>query len=162
MKRFLTALALFACTSFSAFAQDQDVGFGGGHDRSAPVEVAADSLEVNQETGRAELKGNVLIVQDILRLTANLVEIEYTETDGRRQIDKLIAQGDVLIVAGPDAAEGQYAIYELNSAEIELTGNVLLTQGASAISAGRMVVNVADGTATMDGRVRTVLQQGGN
>ncbi|MDB4112284.1 lipopolysaccharide transport periplasmic protein LptA, partial [Yoonia sp.] len=43
-----------------------------------------------------------------------------------------------------------------------LTGEVLLTQGASAISAGRMVINVTDGTALMDGRVRTILQQGDN
>jgi lipopolysaccharide export system protein LptA len=41
-----------------------------------------------------------------------------------------------------------------------LTGDVLLTQGASALSANQMTVNVNTGTAQMSGRVRTVFQQG--
>jgi len=137
------------------------VGFGGGHDRSAPVEVAADSLEVDQATGRAVLQGNVLIVQDTLRLTATTVEIDYTEVEGNRQINRLLAQGDVLIVAGPDAAEGQRAIYTLGTAEIEMTGNVLLTQGESALSGERLVVNLETGTGRVMGRVRTTFGVGG-
>ena len=161
MARSLYGFLLLVCMSLPSFAQDQAVGFGGGHDRTAPVEVTADNLEVDQQTGRAELKGNVLIIQDILRLTADLVEIEYTETDGGRQIDRLIAEGDVLIVAGPDAAEGQKAIYQLGNAEIEMTGNVLLTQGENALAGERLIVNLVTGAGTVSGRVRTTFSAGG-
>jgi lipopolysaccharide export system protein LptA len=37
---------------------------------------------------------------------------------------------------------------------------VLLTQGPSAISADRMVVDLDAGTAQLDGNVRTILQRG--
>ena len=41
------------------------------------------------------------------------------------------------------------------------SGNVLLAQGQSALSADKMSVRLADGTAQMSGRVRTTLQTGG-
>ena len=44
-----------------------------------------------------------------------------------------------------------------------MTGNVLLTQGANALSSNNMTVNLTTGTAQMNGRVRTILQNdGGN
>ena len=41
-----------------------------------------------------------------------------------------------------------------------MTGDVLLTQGASALTSERMVVNLTTGTAQMAGRVKTILQTG--
>ena len=65
-------------------------------------------------------------------------------------------------VTADEAAEAQQATYEVSTGILVLTGEVLLTQGASAISAAQMTINVTDGTASMEGRVRTVLQQGDN
>lgn len=154
------ALAVFSLAlPFTAHAQDAAVGFGGGgHNANAQVEVAADSLSVNQATGQAKLEGNVLIVQDALRLSANNVEVDYATTDGQRRIERLVATGDVVIVAGEDAAEGQSAIYTLGSNEIVMTGNVLLTQGGNALAGDRLVVNLETGAGTVSGRVRTTLQ----
>ena len=73
-----------------------------------------------------------------------------------------LASGGVTFVTETEAAEAQSASYDITTGMLTLEGDVLLTQGASAISAGRMLINVTTGTATMDGRVRTVLQQGGN
>ena len=61
-----------------------------------------------------------------------------------------------------EAAEAEQADYDIAAGLLVLTGNVLLTQGPSAISANQMTINVTDGTASMEGRVRTVLQQGEN
>lgn len=147
--------------AFPAVAQNTSVGFGGGnHNSRAPVEVAADSLQVDQESGHAVLEGNVLIIQDTLRLTAQKVEIDYTQDEGNRQVHRLLADGDVLIVAGTDAAEGQTAVYELGSGQIIMTGNVLLTQGQDALSGQRLVVNLNTGAGTVSGRVRTVFGSG--
>ena len=59
---------------------------------------------------------------------------------------------------GTDAAEGQSAAYEVVTSLMTLTGDVLVTQGATAISGDRMVVNMATGDGTVEGRVRTILQ----
>ena len=152
---FVTSLALAS----TAWAQSANVGFGGGgHDRSAAVEVAADSLQVNQETGQATLIGNVVVVQGPLRLSAQEVYVDYSEASGKRSISRLRARGDVIIVSGPDVAEGQEAIYTLGSGEVVMTGNVMLLQGNNALTGERLVVDLNTGKGQVSGRVRTTLQ----
>ncbi|MGJ8621885.1 MAG: lipopolysaccharide transport periplasmic protein LptA [Yoonia sp.] len=129
-------------------------------DTSAAIEVTADSLNVDQDTNTAVFSGEVLIIQGDLRLTAEQVTVVYGEDT--TEIAKLLATGGVTFVTATEAAEAQEADYDITTGLLTLTGSVLLTQGPSAISAERMQINVSDGTATMDGRVRTVLQQGNN
>lgn len=129
-------------------------------DTSAAIEVTADSLSVDQSTSTAVFSGNVIIAQGDLRLTAGRVEVVYGSDTS--QIARLIASDGVTFVTADEAAEAQQADYDVTTGLMTLSGEVLLTQGASAISAESMVINVTDGTATMQGRVRTVLQQGEN
>lgn len=154
--------SLLVCLTFLAapvLAQQAQVGFGGGnHDSSAPVEVAADNLEVDQATGRAVLTGNVVIAQDDLRLSANRVVVDYATVNGDRRIERVNAVGNVIIVAGPDAAEGQEAVYTLGSSDILLTGDVIVTQGESTLAGDRLAVNLNSGAGVVTGRVRTTLQ----
>ena len=155
---FLRALA-FVFLALPASAQTADIGFGQGNfDSSAPVEVAADNLEVDQATGRATLTGNVVIAQGDLRLSARLVTVDYATTAGDRSIQRLNASGDVLIVAGEDAAEGQDAVYTLGSSDILLTGNVVVTQAGNTLAGDRLAINLNSGAGTVTGRVRTTLQ----
>jgi len=154
----LRALA-FLFLALPAFAQTSGIGFGSGNfDGSAPVEVAADNLEIDQATGRAVLTGNVAIAQGDLRLSAARVTVEYAQTDGTRSIERLNASGDVLIVAGDDAAEGQEAVYTLGSSDILLAGDVVVTQGGNTLAGDRLTVNIKSGSGVVTGRVRTTLQ----
>ncbi len=161
MLRYIAFCAsFFIVTTGFAFAQT-NVDLGGiTVDQTAAIEVTADSLSVDQETGQAVFEGNVLIIQGGLRLTAGRVEVIYGTVTS--EIARLIASGGITFVTSQEAAEATQANYDVATGELVLTGDVLLTQGASAISAGQMTINVTDGTATMDGRVRTVLQQGNN
>lgn len=155
----LCASLLVAATGFASAQTNVDLG-GIEVDTSAAIEVTADSLTVDQESGSAVFDGNVIIAQGDLRLTADQVTVIYgTDTS---EIARLIASGGVTFVTAEEAAEAQNADYDINSGLLVLTGDVLLTQGPSAISAGQMTINVTDGTASMEGRVRTVLQQGDN
>jgi lipopolysaccharide export system protein LptA len=153
-----TAFVVAMLLAAPAFAQT-NINLGGIRaDSSAPVEVAADSLIVDQDTSTAVFSGNVVIGQGDLRLSAGSVRVIYDEATG--DITKLNASGGVTFVTATEAAEAQTAVYDLTSGTIVLTGDVLLTQGASALSANQMTVNVNTGTAQMSGRVRTVFQQG--
>jgi lipopolysaccharide export system protein LptA len=64
----------------------------------------------------------------------------------------------VTLVSGPDAAEAERADYNVDDGEVVMQGNVLLTQGNSALTSERMTVDLEGGTAQMDGRVRTILR----
>ena len=83
--------------------------------------------------------------------------MQYADSD-RSQIDNLEASGNVTLVNGPDAAEAQQAIYDVETGNITLIGDVLLSQGENILSGDEMTVNLADGTAQVSGRVRSVLQ----
>lgn len=154
----LVLAALLGLLPMSALAQ-AEVALGGlSVDRAAPVEVTADSLSVDQVSRRALFQGNVVIGQGELRVSAAQVEVIYAEATG--DIARLLASGGVTFVTATEQAEATDADYDLTTGQLTLTGNVLLTQGANAIAADRMVVNLTDGTARMEGRVRTVFGQG--
>jgi len=156
----LRLFAIAACFASPALAQT-NINLGGVRaDTSAPVEVAADNLNVDQDTGTAVFSGNVLIGQGDLRLSATTVEVIYDDASG--DISRLNASGGVTFVTATEAAEAASAIYNIAAGTLTLSGEVLLTQGSSAISAGQMVINLTTGSAQMSGRVRTTLQQGSN
>lgn len=135
------------------------IGFGGeAHDGNQPVEVTADALSVNRETGSAVFSGNVLIIQGDLRMAAGEVEVIYAETDSGTDIERVLATGGVLVTRGDDAAEGQEAEYLVQDASLTLDGGVLVTQGPTAIAGDRMVIDLETGSGTVSGRVRTTLQ----
>lgn len=160
VRLFALCTALLTLIAGAGSAQTSiDLG-GLAVDTGAAVEVTADTLAVDQDTGIAVFEGEVLITQGELRLSAARVEVIYGSESS--QIARLIASGDVTFATAQDAAEADTADYDIASGLLTLAGDVLVTQGASAISAETMVINVTDGTATMQGRVRTVLQQGDN
>ncbi|MEM5476610.1 lipopolysaccharide transport periplasmic protein LptA [Pacificibacter sp. AS14] len=144
----------------SAFAQGAQIAFGGlKHDSSQPVEITSDQLSVDQSTGKAIFSGDVLIGQGSLRLTATTVEVIY-DTKDTSQISQLVATGGVTFVNGGEAIEAKQAVYDIKSASVTLTGDVILTQGQNALSGQRMVVDLATGTGQIEGRVKTILQPG--
>lgn len=145
-----------------ALAQGAEVAFGGlKADTSLPVEVTADGLSVNQTDGTAVFTGKVLVTQGAMKLAADRVEVVYGAED-RSRIERLHASGQVTLVSGKDAAEAADAVYTIDSGAVEMTGNVLLTQGANTITGQKLVVDLSTGTGRMEGRVKTVLQPGGN
>lgn len=154
-------LFLFALALGIAPAEAQNVAFGAMRaDVTAPVEVAADSLTVNQADGSAVFTGHVVIGQGDMRLSADKVTVEYA-SGGQNRIRSLHAVGDVVLVSGADAAEAAEAVYEVESGIVTLTGDVVLTQGSNVLTGNRMVVDLASGAARVDGRVRSILQPQG-
>lgn len=140
-------------------AQGTETAFGAdGADPDAPVEVTADSLSVDQETGIAVFTGAVTISQDTMRLSASEVRVVYTS--GGDRIERLEATGGVTLVSGDDAAEAERADYEVEAGRIRMSGEVLLTRGQTIVAAERMNVDLDTGRAELSGRVRTVLQPG--
>ena len=161
MTFFKTALVCIAVlVTAPAFAQT-NINLGAVNaDPNAPVEITADNLSIDQASGSAVFQGNVVLGQGGLRLSAGRVEVIYNDASG--DISRLSATGGVTFVTETEAAEATSAEYNLDAGTLVMSGNVLLTQGASAISSDTMRINLSTGAAQMEGRVRTIFNQGNN
>lgn len=143
----VTAIALMA-TGHGERALAQSLV---NHNSNAPVDVAADTIELQSRADRVIISGNVNIDQAGLRLSAARVTVAYSDTN-RIQINRIDATGGVTVVKGSDRATGSSAIYDLDRRLITMIGNVRLNQGANTLQGGRMVIDLSTGRATVDGR----------
>ena len=142
-------------------AQGTTLAFGGlQHDASLPVEVAADSLQVDQNDGTAVFTGNVLVSQGEMRLASETLRVEYASDGENGEIARMLAGGGVTFTNGLEAAEAADAVYTLSSSNVVMTGDVILTQGQNAIAGDRLTIDLETGIGNMEGRVRTVFQSG--
>lgn len=157
--RHILALCFAAFLATPGGAQT-NLSLGGlNADPTAPVEMSADKLSVDQATGAATFEGNVVIGQGAMRIAAGLVKVKYQSGGG---IDQMTASGGVTFVTATEAAEAQTAVYSLTDQTLVMRGDVLLTQGPNALSADSMRINLTTGAAVMEGRVRTILNPGSN
>lgn len=159
LKNILSLSAGIVCLIFAtfAFAQGATINFATTpEDAESPIEITADSLELNQESGFAIFKGDVVAGQGTMRLSAAEVRVEYGENGS--EISQMIATGGVIFISGEEAAEAETAIYEVASSQIRMTGNVLVTQGQSALSGETLILDTATGNGKIEGRVRTVFR----
>lgn len=121
-----------------------------GHDTNAPVDVAADRIEVQDRADRAVFSGNVQAKQGDMTLSAARLTVAYTRAGGI-QIQRLDASGGVQLRSPSETARSQFAIYDLNSRIVTMIGGVVLTRGQSEVKGGRLVLDLDSGRAVMDG-----------
>jgi lipopolysaccharide export system protein LptA len=157
----LAAGLALALLPSGTFAQQATVAFGDlKQDTTLPVEVTADQLVVNNADGMAVFTGNVRVVQGEMTLTAPEVQVKYGPE--QREIEELIASGGVTVTNLGDTATSRDAVYTIDSGVIIMTGDVVLTQGQSAMQGQKLSINLTDGTGIMEGRVTTTFVPGGN
>ena len=121
-----------------------------GHNTSAPVDFAADRIEVQDRQDRVVVSGNVQVTQAGLTMTAQRLTVAYHDANGI-EIDRLDASGGVTVTRGDERASGSVAIYDLNRRLITLIGGVQLVQGSNRLSGQRLVIDLATGRSTVDG-----------
>lgn len=137
-----------------AAAAGTDVAFGGLQtDTALPVKVTADQLSVNQKDGTAIFKGNVIVTQGTMTLKSATMHVLYAPD--HKSIAKMTAEGGVELVAGTDAASSKTAEYLPDTGDLTMLGDVLMTQGPSAMSGQSLKLDLKTGLGTMEGRVTT-------
>ncbi len=121
-----------------------------GHDSDAPVDVAADRIEVQDRADRAIFSGNVDVRQGNLPLNAARLTVAYANSGGI-EIQRLEASGGVTLRSPSETARSQFAIYDLDRRLVTMIGGVTLTRGANRVQGGRLVLDLDSGRAVMDG-----------
>lgn len=140
----LTAAALGAITQTGAQAI-------AGHNSDAPVNYAADRIELQDKANRVVLSGNVAISQGGLSLNAGRTTVAFTD-EGSLKIQRIDATGGVVVTRGNETARGEVAIYDFNRRIITMAGNVALRRGSDTLNGGRLVIDLDTGISSIDGR----------
>ncbi len=142
----LAALVLLSLATVPAAAQTR-------HDTGAPIDFAADHIELQDRANRAVLSGNVKVRQGEMTLTAQRMTVAYTGQviDGNPQVSRLDASGGVTVTRPDQTARSQFGVYDLNRRVITMLGSVRLTQGGNTINGGRLTINLDTGRAVIDG-----------
>jgi lipopolysaccharide export system protein LptA len=147
MKRLIPILLLAALGIGPAFAQISALK---GHNSDAPVDVAADRIEVQDRADRAILSGNVVVRQGDLTLTAARLTVAYSGGGGP-QLRRIDATGGVVVRSPAETARGDIGIYDLERRIITLIGGVSLVQKDAKVNGGRLTIDLDSGRAVMDG-----------
>ena len=121
-----------------------------GFNSNAPVDYAADRIELQDRQNRVVLSGDVAIRQADLRLTAGRTTVAYTDT-GSLAIQRIDASGGVTVTRGGETASGNVAVYDFNRRVITMIGNVKLRRGTDSLSGGRLTIDLDTGVSSVDG-----------
>lgn len=146
------AAALLALGLAAGAAAQQKGPFGGfRHDRTLPIEIAADSLEVQESEDLAIFRGGVVAGQGTLRLTADELRVTYGGGGASGQIRRLEAKGSVFLANGDETAAGDAAEYDVAAGAIRMTGAVTLTQGGNVVKGGSLTIDLNSGRGRVEG-----------
>ncbi len=143
--------------------REKSLGVGTGAavfktDPSAPIDVEADRLDVDDHAKQAIFKGDVHARQgDFLVRTAEL-RATYTGQAGLAeqkgppaakqpaQLTHIEARGAVIVTSkNGQSATGDWANFDVNSNKVTLGGDVVLTQNKNIVRGTRLVIDMVTG-----------------
>ena len=143
----VVGFALAACTLTGIQLHAQAIA---AHNSNAPVDYAANRIELQDRQNRVVLSGNVDITQAGLRVRAARTLVNYSDA-GSLQIQRITATGGVQVTRGSESATGDVAVYDFNRRIITMAGNVRLRRGTDTLNGGRLVIDLASGVSSVDG-----------
>ncbi|PNU01806.1 LptA/OstA family protein [Novosphingobium guangzhouense] len=170
-RKFHRAALVVPCLALVALAGSQQLGAQvlSGHDSNAPVDYAADRIELQDKQDRVILSGNVDVKQADLRLRAARTVVNFTN-QGSMQIQRITASGGVVVSRPAETATGDVGVYDFNQRIITMTGNATIKRSnGDVLRGGRLVVDLKSGVSSAsagpNGRVSgtfSVPKQNGN
>lgn len=157
-KLLLTMLMLFVAGRALALAGD----------RSQPLTIKADRVEINQKTGISSYKGHVEFQQGSLRITADSIIVERVDNS----VGHIRADGSPVQIhqrPAPDKeetrAEARHIDYDLKKGLIRLTGQAHVWQEGNQFSGETITYESDKGLVTAhgagdsgQGRVEVIIQ----
>jgi lipopolysaccharide export system protein LptA len=154
-----------------ALAQAPGTGFATGYQANSgkPVDIEADTLEVDDKKKTAIFRGNVSATQGDVNLKSNIVHVSYTgggtktasagASDaaapfggGGSDITQIKAEGNVFVTMKTknQQVRSDVAVFDVITQKITVSGNVILSEGGNVIKGSKLVIDIKNGTSTVE------------
>jgi lipopolysaccharide export system protein LptA len=142
-----------------ALAQAQKPSALKGLDTGAPIDVDANRIEIRDASNQAIFTGDVVIRQAQMTLNSDRVTVSYIRTGESPEMQRVDARGSVKLVSPSETVTSTSAVYDVPGRIITMTGNVVFNRQGSVLNGERLVLDLASGRTSFDGR--TAANQGG-
>lgn len=129
------------------------------HNTRAPVSFDAGSIDFDDRLNRVVLTGGVTVEQAGLTVRSQRMLANYTD-DGQLDVERITANGSVVVTRGNERASGDVAVYDFSRRIITMAGNVELSRGGDTLRGGRLVIDLASGLSSVDGRASGTTTEG--
>lgn len=117
--------------------------------KNTPLDIQADSLEIEQDKGYAVFEGDVIAKHGTIDMGAKRLEIYYAAKGNNQNsniagaIKQIVAHENVTISFGDDTAKGNKATYDPIVGKINLTGEVTLIRGKNVLTGESLSYDLA-------------------
>ena len=117
-------------------------------DSNKPIEIAADSLEVLQESNMAIFSGNVEAIQGNISLNAARMEVYYRNSSDKSAtanlgaVSRIEVEKNVMLSTPEESAKAAKGVYHVDKEMITLVGDVILARGKNMLRGARMDYNL--------------------
>jgi lipopolysaccharide export system protein LptA len=148
MMRSAPALILACLCALPATAQISALR---NHNSRAPFDLSANRFEVRDKEGTTLFTGNVVAIQGNMKLVSDRARAFYTRANTKVTIRRVDAQGAVKLTSPSETVSAAWGIYDLDSQQITLGGDVTLMRGSDVIKGQRLELNLRSGITTLDG-----------
>lgn len=158
----ITAIIFLAGSSFtlvSVFAEDP-TKTKAREPAGEPIQITANKLISNAEEKYAEFIGDVKASQENFVITSDSLRIYYEgdlinqsqQPSNKKMIKKIVAKGDVEIIADEYVAKTDQAEYDVATMIVVLAGeNSTITSGKNSITGSKITLYRADGRIKVEG-----------
>ena len=147
---------------------------GFSQNRDEPVKIRAAALELREKDKMATFTGDVYVLQGDTEMRCKQLVVFYEEETGTRtvkaadpgpggdrQIRRIEAKGNVVVIQKDQNATGDAATFNMRENTVTLVGNVVVTRGTDVLRGQRLVVDLTSGVSKMDqGRVEGLFKSG--
>jgi lipopolysaccharide export system protein LptA len=154
--------------------------FAAGYSANAskPVDIEADTLEVDDKKKTAVFRGNVSATQGGVNMKSKEIYVTYAAGEkktasaepvasgnplgGGGQIKQIDAKGNVFLTMKPtkegekpQEAKSDWAIFDVKKQQITIGGDVVLSQGENVIRGSKLVIDLTTGLSRFENSGKT-------
>jgi lipopolysaccharide export system protein LptA len=128
-------------------------------DPNAPLDISApEQSEYKTQTCTLELKGNVSITQDRIRLLAGTITTYQAKRgDNCGAWTRLEAVRDVYYVTPDERVRADRAVYDIAGKTVTFTGGVIVVRGQDVAATDKLVINLRTNDFAMTGATRSII-----
>lgn len=132
-------------------------------DPTAPIDIDAARLDVDDRSKQAVFKGDVRVVQGDFVVRTSELRALYAGSAGlseqagtaeqkqAAQINRIEARGKVIVTSkNGQNATGDWADYDVKENQVVLGGDVILTQGKNVVRGTKLTIDMVSGESIID------------